>query len=168
MQEEVKGDLVEVELNTPKVSRSEGDNIPDNEQQSVQQQQQSLAGSKARRTHKALVRYRFEDMVAYALNIEEDEPSSFNKAMQDDNCKEWKAAMDEEMESFKKNQTCELVKLPKRKRAIGCKWVYAKKEGILGSNGIRYKARLVANGFSQKEGVDYNEVFSSIVKHTSI
>jgi hypothetical protein len=52
-------------------------------------------------------------MVAYALNIEEDEPSSFNKAMQDKNCMEWKVAMDEEMEFLKKNETWELVKLPK-------------------------------------------------------
>jgi transposase InsO family protein len=173
MQEEDKEDLVEVELNTPEASRSDVDSVPDNEQQplqeqSTQPQQQSLARGRARRTQKAPVRYGFEDMVAYALNIEEDEPSSFNKAMQDKICLEWKVAMDEEMESLKKNETWELVKLPKGKRAIGCKWVYAKKEGTQGSKGIRYKARLVAKGFSQKEGVDYNEVFSPVVKHTSI
>jgi hypothetical protein len=162
MQED-KEDMVEVELNTPKASRMDVDSVLDNEQQ-----KQPLACGRARRMQKALVCYEFEDMVAYALNIEEDEPSSFSKAMQDKNCKEWKVGMEEEMESIKKNQTWELVRLPKGKRAIGCKWVYAKKEGTPGANGIRYKARLVANGFSQKEGVDYNELFSPIVKHTSI
>jgi hypothetical protein len=62
---------------------------------------------------------------------------------------EWKVAMDEEMESLKKNETWKLVKLPKGKRVIGCKWVYAKKEGTPTSSGIRYKARLVAKGFSK-------------------
>ena len=60
-----------------------------------------------------------------------------------------------------------MVKLPKGKKAIGCKWVY-KKEGIHGVENARFKARLVAKGFSQKKGIDYDEVFSHVVKHTSI
>jgi len=87
-----------------------------------------MAGSRARRTHKAPVHYGFEDMVAYALSIEEDEPSSFKKAMQDNNSKEWKVVMDEEMESLKNNQTWELVRFPKGKWVIGCKYMQRKKE----------------------------------------
>ncbi|KAH9727063.1 retrovirus-related pol polyprotein from transposon TNT 1-94-like protein [Citrus sinensis] len=58
--------------------------------------------------------------------------------------------------------------LPKGKRAIGNKWVYTKKQGSLNQTTPRYKARLVAKCFAQKEGIDYNEVFSPVVKHTSI
>jgi ATP-binding cassette subfamily B (MDR/TAP) protein 1 len=57
--------------------------------------------------------------------------------------------------------------LPVRKTAIGCKWVYKRKEDRNKSNNIRYKARLVAKVFAHK-GVDYNEIFSLVVKHTSI
>jgi hypothetical protein len=51
-----------------------------------------------------------------------------------------------------------VVQLPKGKKAIGCKWLYTK-EGLAEQDGIRFKARLVAKDYAQKEGIDYNEVF---------
>ena len=76
--------------------------------------------------------------------------------------------MEEEMQSLKKNKTWKLTQLPKGRKAIGCKWVFAKKEGFPSKEDIRYKARLVAKGYAQKEEIDYDEVFSPIVKHSSI
>ncbi|KAG8497200.1 hypothetical protein CXB51_008576 [Gossypium anomalum] len=112
---------------------------------------------------------RFDDIVAYALPIADDDvPSTYTEAISNPDGVKWKQAMNEEMQSLHKNRTWELVTLPKGKKAIGCKWVYAKKEGFLGKNEIRYKARLVAKGYAQKEGIDYNEVFSPVVKHSSI
>ena len=57
---------------------------------------------------------------------------------------------------------------PAKKRVIGCKWVYKKNPGIPGVEDPRFKSRLVAKGYSQVEGIDYNEVFAPVVKHVSI
>ncbi|KAE9617992.1 putative RNA-directed DNA polymerase [Lupinus albus] len=76
--------------------------------------------------------------------------------------------MNEEMESLHKNGTWVLTELPKGKRSLRCKWVYKKKDGIPGVEDPRCKARLVVKGFNQKEGIDFNEIFSPVVRHTSI
>ena len=55
--------------------------------------------------------------------------------------------------------------LPKNQRVVGCKWVFKKKEGIPSVKKIRYKARLMAKGFTQVEGINCNEIFSHVVKH---
>ena len=57
---------------------------------------------------------------------------------------------------------------PPGKKIVGCKWVFKRKPGIPGVEPARYKARVVAKGFSQIEGVDYHEIFSTVVKHSSI
>ena len=76
--------------------------------------------------------------------------------------------MMKEIKSLHKNKTLVLVKRPKGIRIVGCKWVYKMKEGIPEVEDARLKARLDAKGFIQNEGIDYNEIFSPVVKHSSI
>jgi hypothetical protein len=96
-----------------------------------------------------------------------DEPSSFGEAMEGPNASEWEKSTREEYESIMKNKTWTLVDLPPERKAIGCKWVFKVKYDAQG-NVERYKSRLVAKGYSQTEGVDFNETFAPVAKFNSI
>ncbi|KAG8492966.1 hypothetical protein CXB51_010297 [Gossypium anomalum] len=135
--------------------------------------QYSIAKNKTRREIKPPKKYAEADLVAYALNVDEDidanqEPSNYSKAISCEDSEKWMFAMQEEMESLHKNKTWDLVKLPKGKKIVRCKWVFKKKEGTPEVEEPRYKARLVAKGYSQIPGVDFTDVFSPVVKHSSI
>jgi len=76
--------------------------------------------------------------------------------------------MQEEMKSLYKNESWELCELPKGRCALTTKWIYKRKENIPGVENARWKARLVGQGCNQKKCIDFNEVFSRVVLHTSI
>ena len=86
------------------------------------------------------------------------DPVSFDEAAKED---VWIKAMDEEIDSIERNNTWDLVDLPEGKNSIGVKWVYKTKLNAKGEV-EKYKARLVAQGFSQQPGIDYNETFSPV------
>ena len=72
-----------------------------------------------------------------------------------------------EIEALKQTGTWDFVNLPRRKKTVGCKWVYKIKyraDGFL----ERYKARLMAKGFTQQKGIDFLETFSPMAKLTTV
>jgi len=96
--------------------------------------------------------------------IQKVEPICFEQAV--GNLK-WDNAMDEEMAALDANATWELVALPEDKKTIGCKWMYKVKHNANGSMS-RYKVRLVAKGYAQTYGIDYEETYSLIAKMTTV
>jgi len=118
-----------------------------------------------RQTVRAMVPLRYgweEDRVSFALVIETCCPSSYREEIEVDDHSKWITAIEKEMESWDKNQIWKLIDLSRDSKVIRYRWVFCKK------NNEQYKAKLVAKGYAQKEGIDYNEIFSPVVKHTSI
>ena len=90
------------------------------------------------------------------------EPKSMEEALTSDHAKEWKAAADSEYKSLTENETWELVELPSDRKPNGCKWVFKVKHRSDGKV-ERFKGCLVAKGYAQKYGIDYDETFSPVV-----
>ena len=92
------------------------------------------------------------------------EPSSYRTALADPN---WRSAMEAEVQALHENATWTLVPRPHGQNIIGCKWVYKLKQHADGSID-KYKARLVARGFTQQYGIDYMDTFSPVVKPATV
>lgn len=92
------------------------------------------------------------------------EPQYFKDAVKE---KIWQDAMDEEVKVIKKNKTWELVDRPKSKDIIGLKWIFKTKFNQDGSI-QKHKAHLVAKGYSQQPGIDFNETFAHVVRMETI
>ncbi|KAL8125161.1 hypothetical protein AgCh_012728 [Apium graveolens] len=97
----------------------------------------------------------------------DDDPRTYEEAVQDKDADLWQMAIESEIESMYSNQVWELVESPKGIKPIGCKWIYKKKRGLDKKVKV-WKARLVAKGYTQKEGIDYEETFSPVVMLKSI
>jgi len=140
------------------------ENEVDQEVESVEQPVASNELRRSIRDKRPSVRYPSNE---YVFLTDGGEPESFKEVLDDENKKEWMDAMEDEMQSLRENNTFELVKLPKGKRALKNRWVYRIKQDECTSQ-RRYKARLVVKGFKQREGVDFGEIFAPVVKMQSI
>ncbi|KAJ8737027.1 hypothetical protein PYW07_000298 [Mythimna separata] len=93
------------------------------------------------------------------------EPITVSDILNSPEKEQWQCAMKEELKSFRENDTWELTDRPKDKTVVKSKWVFKKK---LNSEGdVRYRARLVAKGFTQLKGIDFNETFSPVLRYST-
>jgi hypothetical protein len=90
-----------------------------------------------------------------------DDPASFKQAVECEHSTKWIEAMEEELKSMSSNKVWDLIKIPDGVKPIGCKWVYEVKRDSKG-NIDKFKAILVAKGYTHVEGKDYNETFSPV------
>ena len=116
---------------------------------------------------------RFDEYIIFVCVVTQevkgyDNLVTYNVAISSNDSSKWLVAMQEEVESLHKNGLWKLVKPLIGKKIIGCKWVYKKKKGIPEVKDARYKARLVAKGYIQVQSINFNYLFSPIVKHNSI
>lgn len=142
------------------------------------QEDESMEVRRSDRVRSAPIRFGFDehadivephqhvDHMAYNV-CQITEPRNMEEAMKGDQAKEWKAAANSEYRSLMENETWELVNLPEDRKLIGCRWVFKVKHGNDGRV-ERFKGRLVAQGFSQQYGIDYDETFSPVVRFSSI
>ncbi|GKC09608.1 putative ribonuclease H-like domain-containing protein [Tanacetum coccineum] len=100
----------------------------------------------------------------FACFLSQEEPKKISEALKDDS---WVEAMQEELLQFRLQQVWILVDLPHGAKVIGTKWVYRNKRDERGVV-VRNKARLVAQGHRQEEGIDYDEVFAPVARIEAI
>jgi hypothetical protein len=103
-------------------------------------------------------RVRNNSCFAHAAFVATFEPKDIGRALSDHN---WVNLTHEELENFERNQVSELVDPPPECKTTGTKWVWKNKDGEKGEV-VRNKSRLVAQGFSQKEGIYYEETFAPV------
>ena len=130
--------------------QQEYDAEEDDHDQQALEPDSPLAAPLRRSSRSRVPSTRYDSDQYVVLLSDGSEPECFQDAIKDENKKEWKSAMQEEMDSLHKNHTYELVKLPKGKKVLENKWVYRIKQEEHTSH-PRYKARLVVKGFSKRK-----------------
>ena len=156
--EEQQENIPPMQENGQQIQEQKGQQVENDEQQEegiLQEPLQEIQPDNAppqlvrrsSRPHKPSQRYPPSN---YILLTDEGEPNCFQEACKVEHSKEWKKAMEEEMNSLQENKTWELVNLPKGRKALQNKWVYRiKHEGD--EKKERYKARLVVKGLPKKK-----------------
>ncbi|KAD4385635.1 hypothetical protein E3N88_25804 [Mikania micrantha] len=101
---------------------------------------------------------RFPEVESNEMYLAQEEPHNYKEAAED---KKWIEAMQAEIDSINKNNTWKFTKLPDGHKEIGLKWVFMTKRDANGTI-IKHKAHLVAKGYVQEHGRDFDEVFAPV------
>lgn len=145
-------------------------NVDETDVNSVLQNVEEIPPTEAprqKRVRKPPQRYGFSNLCISSNTESLHDPATIQEALQGPDKDNWIAAMREELQAFEENSAWEVVsEVPPEKTLVQCKWVYKRK--FDSDNSVRYRARLVAKGFTQKPGLDYDETFSPVVRHSTL
>ncbi|CAH2104888.1 unnamed protein product [Euphydryas editha] len=119
-----------------------------------------------KRMKKPPQRYGFSNVCMIEDEDIGNECLTYENVMNDTEREEWCKAMEDELQSFRDNDAWDLVDKPSDARVVQCKWVFKRK--LNSDNTVRYRARLVAKGYTQKQGIDYKETFSPVLRYSSL
>ena len=99
--------------------------------------------------------------------VDDDEPQSVSEALQGPNASQWQAAIDAELDNLVSKGTWIEVEKPTDRKTVGCSWILKVKRDAMGDI-VKFKARLVAQGFSQVPGVDFEETYAPVGRTASL
>lgn len=124
------------------------------------------ANATQRRSERRRKAKEFPDHILYHVAEITSDPITVKEAMESPDHDRWKQAMDEEYTSLAENNVWTLVDRPTDRKVVQCKWVFHVKNSANGE--VRYKARLVARGFTQTYGEDFTETFAPVVRNSTL
>lgn len=119
-----------------------------------------------RRSERQKKPVKMNDFHLYSAKSSVSDPITVAEALAGPDAKSWHSAMKSEYDSLISNNTWELTDIPNNKNVIKSKWVFKTKTSAQGE--VRFKARLVVKGCSQKPGIDYEETYAPVVRYNSI
>ena len=130
--------------------------------------------SRPTRNRKQVVQYGVEEQIHVAEEViasalcaaETEEPKTMNQAKKRPDAQKWMKAAQDEIDSLLEHNTWSLTKPPLGRKIISSKWVFKIKHDENGE-AERYKCRLVAQGYTQAQGIDYHETFAPVARWTS-
>jgi hypothetical protein len=150
------------ELEVPNVVIDEEEDQPQNLENNVPNQENIRRSQIVRMS---VIPDDYEIYTSEEIHMKGD-PTSYEEAMRSTHLSKWRETMEDEMRSMSANQVWKLEEIPKGAKTIGCKWLYKIKRDSKG-NIDRFKVRLVVKGFTQREGIDYNETSSPVLSKNS-
>ncbi|KAL0346573.1 UNVERIFIED_CONTAM: Retrovirus-related Pol polyprotein from transposon TNT 1-94 [Sesamum calycinum] len=102
------------------------------------------------------------------MDEDDNDPQTMEECQHRNDWKSWKKAIQDELDSLNKREVFgPIIPTPKSVKPVGYKWVFVRKRNEQ-NEVVRYKARLVAQGFTQKPGIDYTETYSPVVDATTL
>jgi hypothetical protein len=145
------------EPKVPNIVIDEKEDQPQNLENNVPNQENVR---RSQRVRKSVIPDDYEIYMSEEIHMESD-PISYEEVMRSPHSSKWREAMEDEMRSMSANQFWKLEEISKGGKIVDCKWVYKIKHDSK-ENIDRFKARLMAKGFTQRKGIDYNEIFSPV------